>query len=135
MGPTVVELIPAIGGVSVEHPDQYDMRQAPVSLNAPKSSPTVNYDRERQTIVIKLYEMSVDPDENPEVVRRAINQTASEYGANNVKAVEILVSDSVMASADGVWLITNGYDRVIVANEKSGLFRFRKAVRLKKVEK
>lgn len=130
MRPTVVEFIPAIG-FTPEHPDQYDIRQAPVSLNAPKGSPTVDYDRPRQTIVIKFYKMSV----NPEVVRRGINQVASEVGAENVKAVEILVSDEVMASADGVWLVTNGYDRVIVANEKSGLYRFRKAVRLKKVEK
>jgi hypothetical protein len=117
--------------IPVGYLDMHDRNQPPLSLNAPEGSPTASYDQSRQTVVIKFNESSV----NPAFVRRGVNQVANEVGANNVKAVEILVSDSVMASADGVWLITNGYDRVIVANEKSGLYRFRKPVRLKKVQK
>jgi hypothetical protein len=130
MRPTAVELIPAIGYAPLEHPDQYDMREAPVSLNAPEGSTTVNYDKERQTIVIKFYESSV----NPELIRRAINQITSEYGPENVVGVEVFVSDRAMAGADGMLLINLGYDRVLDANVKSGLYRFRKAVKLKKVE-
>jgi len=130
MRPTVIEYIPAIGVNPMTHPDQYDMQQAPASLNAPDGHPTVNYDRPRKTICIKFYQTAV----SPELIRRAINQIVNEVGPANIVAVEIFVSDAVMAT-DGALLLSGGYDRVLEANSKSGLYRFRKAVRLKKVEK
>jgi len=117
--------------IPVEYLDMHDRNQPPLSLNAPEGGPTVSYDRPRQTIVIKFYQKSV----NPDLIRRAINETAREYGPENVAAVEVLVSDRVMTHGDGMLLLNLGYDRVIIANEKSGLYRFRKPVRLRKVKK
>jgi hypothetical protein len=124
------EYIPAIGVTPVEHPDTYDMQQAPTSLNAPKGSTTVNLDRARKTIVIKCYEQGV----NPELIRRSVLLAAKEHGTDAIAAIEVMVSDATMASADGVWLIANGYERQLDANVKSGLYRFRKVIKWKKKE-
>jgi len=124
------EYIPAIGFAPVEHPDTYDMQQAPVSLNAPKGSPTVNLDRERKTIVIKFYEQCIDP----ELIRRSVLLAAKEHGTAAIAAIEVMVSDATMASEDGVWLVANGYERQLDANVKSGLYRFRKVIKWKKKE-
>jgi hypothetical protein len=122
------DFIPAIGVTPVEHPDAFDIQRAPASIRTPTGPPTANFVRETGTVVIEFNEHHV----NPEFIRRSVNRFATEYGADSVKAIEVLIADNVMASDGGVWLVVNKYDRVIIANEKTGLYRFRKAVKLRK---
>ena len=72
--------------------------------------------RKNCSLVINCHEQLV----NPEYIEKALKWAKTEYGPENVHAIEILVSDYTMA-ADGWMLIQWGFERRIIANDKSGL--------------
>ena len=117
----------------MSHPDQYDMQQAPTSLNPPDGHPTFNLDRSTGTLICRFNKYEVEP----RLIAKAIGDYRKDYGPDSVKWLEIVVSAEVMSGPTGVWLCHMGFERQPDANNgKTALFRWRKAAKpyKKKVE-
>ena len=112
-------------------PDAMFRAEAPRSIDAPSGSATANFRREDGCLVVNCHEQLM----NDEHIAKSLKWAKTEYGPENVKSIEILVSDYTMA-VDGWMLIRWGFERKIIANDMSGLHCWRRELpqRRKKVQ-
>jgi len=116
-------------GASGTIPDAVFQAQPPRSLEAPPGSTTANFRREDGTLVINCHEQLV----NSSYIAKALKWAKTEYGPANVKAVELWISDYTMVN-DGFMLTRCGFERRIIANDKSGLHCWRRVFPQRKMK-